>query len=126
MKYQTLIEFDFDKYPIQLKTDSGIGSGEAIDVVFYVSTETNVGNWTNVGNVWIKFSDPMTYRVLHCVDGLTTFNVPVPKEINKIWEIVKTAADLRIICNSVEVVKIEFDKVLNITFQLEFLEFVTY
>ena len=111
MKHHELIDFDFDKYPIQLKTNSAIGSGEAIDVVFYVSTETDVGDWTNVGNVWIKFSDPMTYRVYHCLTELTTFNVPVPVEINKIWEIVKTAADLRIICNSVEVAKIEFDQV---------------
>ena len=111
MKYQTLIDFDIDKYPLQLKTDSAIGSGDAIDVIFYVSTETNVGDWTNVGNVWIKFTDPMTYRVLHCLTELTTFNVAVPEDVNKIWEIVKTTADLRIICNSVEVANIEFDQV---------------
>ena len=122
VKYQTLIVFDFDNYPIQLKTNSAIGSGDAIDVVFYVSTETDVWNWTYVGNVWIKFTDPMTYRVLHCVEGLTTFNLVVPEEINKIWEFVKTTADLRIICNSIEVLKIEFDKVLNSTFQLELLK----
>ena len=111
MKYHTLIDFDFDQYPIQLKTDSGIGSQEAIDICFYTSEETDVGNYGNVGDVWIKFSDPMRYRVFNCVNEFTTFNVAVPEEINKIWEIVKTTADLRIICNSVEVAKIEFDQV---------------
>ena len=111
MRHQTLIDFDIDKYPLQLKTDSAIGSGDDIDVIFYESSETDVTDWTNVGNVWIVFSDPMTYKVYHCMNILKTFNVAVPEEINKIWEIVKTASDLRIICNSIEVAKIKFDQV---------------
>ena len=110
MKHQTLIDFEIEKYPLQLKTNSAIGSGDDIDVIFYERTETDVTDWTNVGNVWIVFSDPMTYRVYHCTE-LTIFNVAAPQDINKIWEIVKTTTDLRIICNSVEVAKIEFDQV---------------
>ena len=111
MKHHTFIDFDFDKYPIQLKTDSEIGSGEAIDIVFYTSTETSVKNWENVGYIWIIFRDPMEYNVYPCTNGWDTFDVAIPEETNKIWEIVKTTSDLRIICNNVEVAKIEFDQV---------------
>ena len=66
MKHHTFIDFDFEKYPIQLKTDSEIGSGEAIDICFYTSEETSVQNWKNVGFVWIVFSDTMKYKVYPC------------------------------------------------------------
>ena len=113
MTRHQLIDFDFDKYPIELKTNSEIGSQEDIDVVFYVPTETNINDWTEVGNVWIVFSDPMTYRIYHCSE-LTAFNVDVPEETNKIWKIVKTSSEMRIICNGIELVKIQFEKVFVI------------
>ena len=111
MNHHQFVEFDFDKYPIQLKTDSEIGSGDSIDMCLYTSEETNVKNCKNVGFIWIKFSDPMKYKVYECVSEWKTFNVAVPEGNDKIWEIVKTTSELRIYCNSIEVVKIEFEQV---------------
>ena len=115
MRHHQFIDFDFDKYPIQLKTNSEIGSGETIDVCFYTSNETDINKWNVVGNVWIVFSDPMTYRVYHYTDELTTFgNISIPGARIKKWQIKKTAWKLQILCNDVKVIQIVFDKVRNL------------
>ena len=115
VKHQQFIDFDLDRYPIQLRTDSEIGSGEAIDICFYTSTETDIFKWGDVGNIWIVFSDPMTYRVYHYTDEFTTFgNVSIPGARIRKWQIKKTAWKLQILCNDVKVIQIVFDTVRNL------------
>ena len=110
MKYHKMIEYDLEKFPLEIKTDSEIGSGDVINVCFYVSSETNVENWETVGHIQILFADPMKHRISSC-RTYTTFDVAVPVEKIKIWVLTKTSARLLVTCNSVEVVNIEFSKV---------------
>ena len=104
-----MIDFDLDKYPIQLKTDSEIGSGDIINICFYISSETHVSNWRTVGHIVIEFSNPMRHRVYYCSDERIDFSVPEGQ--NKVWKITKTSRRLRISCDSVVVIDVEFDQV---------------
>ena len=105
VKYHELIEHDLDTYPLEIKTDSEIGSGHVINICFYVSSETDVENWRNVGHIKIVFNNPMKHLISPCRNTLTTFDLAVPEETNKIWVITKTSTRLLITCNSVEVVR---------------------
>ena len=111
MKYHELIKHDLERFPLEIKTDSEIGSGDTINICFYVSSETDLNNWSNVGHIRIEFDDPMKHKITPCRETFTTFDLAVPGETNKIWVIYKTSTRLLITCNSVEVVNIEFSKV---------------
>jgi len=88
--------------PLQIKTDSAVGSNEKIDVTVY-STAKEMG-------LSIKFVNPPQYYIQLCLQTgtLTHFDVDLPGEQNKTWTFTKTATALKIECNGDEVLTYTF------------------
>jgi hypothetical protein len=99
------IDFDLEKYPLEIKTDGALGSNEHMDVDFYDSS----GNM--VGSVWIIFYSTPTYCIYGCTPSspYTAFPFSLPSATNKVWKITLTRISgirLKIHCNGVEMVNI--------------------
>ena len=90
------IQYDLHNNPLQILTDSVVGSEDLIRVGFY--PEDGVG-----GNVMVKFTDPPQYTIGWCIfpDWVTFTNMPV--EDTRVWTITKTATSLVLVCNGVEI-----------------------
>ena len=96
------IPWDLETTPLQIKTDSELGSGESV----FVNVFNNAGS--GIGHVHVNFSSPMKYRIKHCIGSYTDLPVQPPVEVEKIWTIIKTETAIIITCNNVEVVSYLF------------------
>ena len=94
-----VIEYDLEENPLQIKTDSVVGSGELVLVVLYTDQEEYISD------IRLDLSSSATpkYKIQPCTPP-TIFPVDLPVEQDKIWTITKTATALKIECNDVEVV----------------------
>ena len=102
MVRDTVIPFDLESTPLQIKTNSTAGSGEQIVVSTYTADKSNIGA------VYVKFSSPVKYYISYC-DSWIVLPVQPPDEVNKIWTIQKTVTTLNIECNGVEVLNYQFN-----------------
>ena len=94
-------EVDLETIPLEIKTDSTIGSGDEVFVEFYRS-----GGY-NVGYVVIRFSSTPQYRIGSCTYSWTNFPVSLTTEVEKVWRItLNRTSGIRLLihCNNVEVV----------------------
>ena len=91
------IDYDLEEHPLQIKTDSAVGSDEEVWVQFYTA------EWTWFSGISLSFSITPRYYIWYCTSSDTTFPVDLPAELDKIWTITKTATALVIECNDVEV-----------------------
>ena len=96
------IPWDLEGTPLQIKTDSILGSDEQIYV------KMNGMDNKYIGYVYVKFSSQMQYRIAYCIYGWTDLPVEPPAEVDKIWTITKTETALIITCNEVEVLNFLF------------------
>ena len=90
------IQYDLHNNPLQILTDSVVGSEDLIRVGFL--SEDGSG-----GAVFVKFTDPPQYAIGWCIhpDWVTFTNMPV--EDTRVWTITKTATSLALVCNGVEI-----------------------
>ena len=96
-------DFDLEKTPLYLKTDSVMVSNEEGKVGLY----TAEGN--QVGGVLIKFSSPPLFAILYCTDW-TNLPTGLPSDDDKVWKITLTrSAGIKVIihCNNVEVLNMQ-------------------
>eukprot|EP00116_Pleurobrachia_bachei_P013993 sb/3474255/ len=98
------IPFDLKRDPLQIKTDSTIGSKEQISPHMYTADDKLIGGVT------VRFNSPMKYSIGHCTGtgDLPPLPVQPGDEVNKIWIIRKTNTTLSIECNGVEVLNYQF------------------
>ena len=97
---RNIVHYDLESYPIQIKTDSKIGSRDYIQLNVY--SKINY-----IGFINIQFHDPMTYQVMFC-SGIKQFLTPPPEESEKIWTITKNSTNLKISCNKINVLNLNF------------------
>lgn len=93
------IPLDLEYTPLEIKTDSELGSEDEVDVYFY----TTQGEYA--GGVAIYFSSTLQYAISSC-SSYKNFPGNLPVEVEKVWRITvdKTAGiRVRIHCNGVEV-----------------------
>nr|AFK75449.1 putative secretory peptide-39 [Pleurobrachia bachei] len=96
------IPWDLEETPLQIKTDSTLGSDERIWVsMYHKDSNTPIG-------VTMQFSSPMQYMIGYCTGSWTDLPVQPPVEVDKIWTITKTETALIITCNDVEVLNYLF------------------
>jgi len=93
------IHHDLQASPIQIQTDSMVGSSEKIAIGFQTA------NWgAYLGFIRLIFTDPPTYLIHDCI---AYGNLPVflnlPTEVQKTWTISKTSTYWKIDCNNQEV-----------------------
>ena len=94
------IDYDLETYPLQIKTDSVVGSNVQIAVLLYT-----VDN-TYISTIQLYFSNTIEYHISDCSSWTTLTNVP--EEQNKVWTLTKTTTSLTIHCNDVEVLNYVF------------------
>ena len=105
------IDYDLERYPLYLKTDSSLSNN-----IIYLKLFPEKGSLiTDISLNW----DKKKYRLGSCTPGkpdpwLDLLNVPT--DTVKTWIITKTSTSLTITCNDVEVVKLVYDDVDKNTF----------
>ena len=95
------IPWDLEATPLQIKTDSALGSNEWLMVWIYDNESSYIGF------VEVFFSSTVQYWILHCT---TKTELPVQSSIkvDNSWTITKTETAIIISCNGVEVLNYLF------------------
>eukprot|EP00116_Pleurobrachia_bachei_P005439 sb/3465701/ len=78
------IPWDLEATPLQIKTDSTLGSGDMIRVKVYDKDSNYI---TSAG---VVFSSTMKYGISHCTNNWADLPVQSPVEVDKIWTFSKT------------------------------------
>ncbi|XP_063682557.1 uncharacterized protein LOC134817350 [Bolinopsis microptera] len=98
------IVFDLEKCPLEIKTDSILGSRDTVLVWFYTSS----GDY--VGGASIRFSSSPQYWISRCSSsGYTNFPTTLPSAKDKDWRMTLTrTSGIRLVihCNEEEVLNI--------------------
>ena len=94
------IDFDLENYPLQIKTDSEVGSDEEVKVMFFDSQEDLIGG------IFLYFKSPPQYYISYC--SSSHVDIPnLPSQTEKVWTITFTRTSdvvtLVLHCNEVEV-----------------------
>ena len=86
------VDWDLEMIPLQIQTDSHIGSGNSISIEMF-SAE-------NLGIV-INLYSPVRFKIGYCTNGWKPLPIQPTDKLNNIWEIAKTNTFLTISCNGV-------------------------
>ena len=96
------IETDLENSPLEIKTDSSLGSDETVDVLFYNS------DGDIAGEVILYFTSTPQYELMGCTSR-TYFSTALPTDTNKVWRITLTkTSGIRLVihCNEMEVLNV--------------------
>ena len=97
------VEFDLESTPLQVFTNSEIGSGDLMWVQFFDANESSGKG----GGITLYFDSQPKYDLGYCVARV---DVPVNKlgtDKNRIWTIKKENTRMKLVCNGVEIFDIE-------------------
>ena len=98
MKRNEDITYNFQDTPLQIKSDSALGSDQTVNVQFF-----NVGG-EYAGGVEIQYGDTMKYKIKDCKSAQLDFGVTIPSATERTWMITKkNPLSIIIHCNNVEV-----------------------
>ena len=100
-----MINFDLESTPLEIKTESALGSDKEVRVWFYTA------GGSKVGGVKLLLASPPQYLLVNChsASSYTNFPVDLPREIDKVWTIFLSKTPvitLEIHCNDVEVLHV--------------------
>ena len=93
----TNIDFDIESTPLQIQTDSVVGSGDVMRVRFVGMTTDTMKTM----GVRITFSDPPTYGISVCETGIG-FKLSSTEKY-RIWTFKKLDGTLQLLCNGLEI-----------------------
>ena len=87
-----------------ITTESVTGGSDEVDFLLYPDS----GSW--ITNIWWRFSD-WGYIITYCTpeDFSLKFPVTPPTGVNKTWEITLTTEDVKIKCNTLQVLHFIFN-----------------
>ena len=98
------INYDLENSPLQIRTDSEIGSNELLRVSFYNA------KGEHAGGVSLYFSSSPRYWLSYCSRSWANFLTPLPSETDKVWTITLTRSSdtpsVVIHCNNKEVLNV--------------------
>ena len=103
VKRDVYIDADLESSPLEIMTDSSLGSGEKVEVHFYTSEEGYAGG------VILHFTSTPRYQLWTCTNSRNNFLTELPTDTNKVWKISQTkTSDIRLVihCNEEEVVNV--------------------
>ena len=99
------IDFDIETSPLQIQTDSRVGSKEILWVRF-VRVDSNDHEGTGVN---IKFTDPPTYSIGSCDITNVSFSMPEGSK-PRIWTFKKQNKRLKLLCDGETIFDFDFTK----------------
>ena len=98
------INFDLENSPLQIKTDSVVGSDELVSVRFDSGSSSS---WKGVS---LSFSSPPQYQLYNCYTSRTNFPTDLPSKTDKVWTITlsRISGEIRVVvhCNEKEVLNV--------------------
>ena len=103
MKPDGYIDADLENSPLEIKTDSSLGSDETVLVYFFNS------EGDDAGTIIFHFTSTLQYQLWYCTNSRTNFPTELPTETDKVWRISLTrTSGIRLVihCNEVEVLSI--------------------
>jgi hypothetical protein len=95
-----MIDYDLETTPLEIKTDSKIGSGNEVRARFYASPGDLGGGFN------IRFTSPLQYYLSYCSTSWTNFPANPPNATDKTWRVTlirSSGITVVIHCNEVEV-----------------------
>ena len=95
------IEFNLESTPLQIYTDSEIGSGEKLWVQFSDSTGDVFGG------ISVDFTSQPTYSLGYCDSQVQISPTKLGPNINRVWTIVKWGTNVKLYCGGVQIFDIE-------------------
>ena len=101
MQRDVFIEWDLESTPLEIRTDSVLGSNQMVKVNFYSASGQDAGH------VQLYFGFTLQYYLDRCSHSWTNLPVTLPSATDKFWRITLTkTAGVRVVihCNDVEVV----------------------
>ena len=97
------INFDLENSPLQIKTDSEVGSNEKVEVMFH-------SGFSSAGRVLLSFYPPPKYSLSKCSTSWTNYLTDLPSETDKVWTITnsRVSGEIRVVihCNDKEVLNV--------------------
>ena len=94
------IDYDINTTPLEIRSDSELGSGDQVLVYFYTSRRDYAGG------VWFRLTSPPQYYIYFC-NYFTNFPTDLPTARVKVWRITVIRSSgksgLQILCNGEEV-----------------------
>ena len=102
MQRDVRIEWDVESTPLEIRSNSVLGSDDKVVVVFYSAGGDSLG-------VYLYFTPTLQYYLGYCSTYYTNLPVTPPSANNKVWRITLTkTAGVRLVihCNEVEVLNI--------------------
>ena len=106
VEQSVMINYDLESNPLEIKTNSDMGSGEKIKLFFYTAQETNVD--ANIGGVYVEFLPTPRYWIYRCTEYID-FAAALPTTTEKIWRVTVTKSSgvrLQVHCNEEEVINV--------------------
>ena len=103
VRHGVFIDADLENSPLEIKTDSSLGSDERV----YLDLRTSEGD--SAGDVILYFTSTPQYQLRYCTTSRTNFTTGLPTGTNKVWKISLTrTSDIRLVihCNEVEVLNV--------------------
>ena len=97
------LKFDLENDPLEIRTDSIIGSGEEIKLL--LSSMAGIRS----GGLYVQFSSVIKYFIVRCKTAYNGLQESCPDVGHKIWRVtLKKAADIRLLihCNNVKTVDV--------------------
>ena len=77
-----LVNYDLENFPLQIRTNSEIGSNEEVALFLYDTADEY-----SVGAVKIKFTSPLQCYLDYCSTNYADFHAALPTETVKVWTI---------------------------------------
>ena len=101
------MDYDLENSPLQIRTNSEVGSNEEVKVHFY----TSAGAGDPAGGIEFSFKSSLQYSFVHCTNMVPiNFPTDLPTEMDKVWTIFLTrnSGEIRVvvICNDKEVLNV--------------------
>ena len=109
MQLNKFLEWDLESTPLEIRTNSMLGSDDGLYVRFY-SAEGG-----NAGEVSLSFRSTLQYYLGWCSPSWTNLPVTPPSATDKVWRFTLTkTAGVRLVihCNEVEVLNILLSQAL--------------
>ena len=95
-----MIEHDLENTPLEIKTDSEVGSEDRVYVFFFDSDDNSAGGLS------LYFSSPLKYGISYCMSDYAEFDTTPPSDKDKVWRLTidrdqsSTLVNLLIHCNN--------------------------
>ena len=107
VKSDVLIAFDLENTPLEIKTDSALGSDEQVYISFFIDPGLEPGD--RIGGIQLYFTTSPQYKIGRC-SKISDFPTTLPSGTTKIWRITlaRTSSEIRITihCNDEEVLNV--------------------